>query len=72
MNAKIKDQGKIRNFVKKKLVSTKHNELMIGSCFMVLGESKHWILMIHFMMDTDERQDQIYTFVAIMDATCIY
>ena len=34
---------------------------MIGSCFMVLGKNKHWILMIHIMMDINERQDQTFT-----------
>ena len=28
--------------------------------------------MIHVMMDINERQDQTYTFVTIMDATYIY
>ena len=34
---------------------------MFGSYFMVLGENKHWILMIRIMMDINERQDQTFT-----------
>ena len=33
---------------------------MIGSCFMVLGENKHWILIIHILMDINECQDQTF------------
>ena len=43
-----------------KLVSTIYNEPMIGSCFTGLGENKHWILMIHIMMDINELQGQTF------------
>ena len=33
---------------------------VIGSCFVVLGENKHWIFMIHIMMFINERQDKIF------------
>ena len=37
------------------------NESMIGFCFMILGENKLWILIIHIMIDIDKCQDQTFT-----------
>ena len=53
----------------KKLVSSIYNEPMIGSCFIVLGENKHLILMIHVMMDINERHEQLFTLKLNIHAT---